>query len=109
MFKTLNTPWPKLLKSRAAFQEGLLALPDTNPLFRLLADDGIVPDVELPYTGVSLDWERRLSAIFEKSPDYGTRASTVVWQNNAGEYLFEERSFGPARELTQSSRKCTGE
>ena len=103
----LDTPWPKLIKARTAFREGLQALPDTEPLFALLTDDEIVPDVELPQTGVSLEWERRLSAIFVKSPDYGTRASTVVWQNKAGAYLFEERSFDPAGELTQSSRIST--
>jgi tetratricopeptide (TPR) repeat protein len=34
--------------------------------------------LRVPATGVSLAWERLLSAAFIRSPDYGTRCSTVI-------------------------------
>jgi uncharacterized protein with NRDE domain len=81
---SLNTPWPKVqtLKSRvksaladAANLDGLVVR-----LFEALTDHTIAPDDKLPFTGVSLDWERLLSPAFVRSPDglYGTRCSTLV-------------------------------
>jgi uncharacterized protein with NRDE domain len=77
-------------------------------MFAILADDEIVPDAELPDTGVPLEWERRLSAIFVRSEPYGTRASTVVMLAADGGITFEERSFGPNGQPLQSSRISTG-
>lgn len=91
----LDTPWPKLLTARRRFADALQHLPDTTALFELLADASIVADAELPMTGVPLPWERLLSAIFVKSPDYGTRASTVLLQRTDGHLRFSERGFGP--------------
>ena len=90
----LDTPWPKLLAAKAAFAKALADLPETSALFRLLADDEIVPDACLPQTGVPLAWERLLSAVFVKSPDYGTRASTVLMRHRDGQTHFMERAFG---------------
>lgn len=104
----LDTPWPKLLTARRAFASALPKLPDVASLFALLADDGIAPDSDLPNTGVSLEWERRLSAIFVRSAEYGTRASTVLAVRRDGSLRFEERSFGPQGEPLQSSVISTG-
>lgn len=104
----LDSPWPKLLTARRNFAAALPQLPDTNPLFALLADDEIVADDALPHTGVSLEWERRLSAIFVRSADYGTRASTVVTRSLGGALHLEERSFGPHGQALQSSLISTG-
>ena len=38
--------------------------------------------------------ERVLSPAFIVSPNYGTRASTVLLVDNHGQVLFSERSFG---------------
>ena len=104
----LDSPWPKLLTARQRFSQALTHLPDREPLFGILADDEIVPDSELPDTGIPLDWERRLSAIFVRAEGYGTRASTVVVQAADGSINFEERSFGPGGAATQSSLISTG-
>ncbi len=92
----LDTPWPKLETARARFREALAGLPTEAPFFDLLADDEIVPDHRLPATGVPLHWERRLSAIFVKSPEYGTRASTLVLRRDDGSGVLVERSFDAA-------------
>lgn len=89
----LDTPWPKLLKLRSAMAECLDELPSTAALFRLLSDTTIAPDHELPATGVSLAWERVLSAIFVTTEGYGTRASTVLLQASDGSMQLEEHSF----------------
>lgn len=104
----LDSPWPKLLSARRQTVQALGALPDRSPLFDILADDEIVPDAELPDTGVPLEWERLLSAIFVRSESYGTRASTVVVQAADGAISFEERSFGSGGEPLQSSLISTG-
>jgi uncharacterized protein with NRDE domain len=44
---------------------------------------------------VSLEWERLLGPPFIVSPTYGTRSTTVVTIDHAGQLRFEERSFGP--------------
>ncbi|MCL2635737.1 MAG: NRDE family protein [Betaproteobacteria bacterium] len=99
----LDSPWPKLLTARRRFTAALTDLPNDEALFALLADAEIAPDAELPQTGVPLEWERRLSAVFVKSDDYGTRASTVAWQGRDGEIRLHERRFGPRGEALQSS------
>ena len=89
----LDTPWPKLTSAKRRFSEAIERLPDESALFSLLADDEIVPDEALPATGVSLAWERLLSAVFVRSPDYGTRASTLVVRRSDGSGTLHERSF----------------
>ncbi|MCM8594573.1 NRDE family protein [Accumulibacter sp.] len=92
----LDTPWPKLASARAAFAEALAGLPAETRFFELLADDEIVPDAHLPETGVPLAWERILSAVFVRSPNYGTRASTLLTRHRDGRILLRERSFDAA-------------
>jgi uncharacterized protein with NRDE domain len=46
-------------------------MPDESAFFELLANQQIVPDENLPQTGVPIAWERLLSAVFVKSESYG--------------------------------------
>ena len=87
------TPWPKLSLAKERFIEALNAIPEEAPFFTLLADSTIAPDEQLPSTGVALDWERKLSAVFIHSPGYGTRASTLLLCRSNGSATFIERSF----------------
>ena len=91
----LDTPWPKVARARSQLTDSLAAIPHTEPLFAMLRDEAIAPDEHLPRTGVSLEWERLLSAAFVRSPDYGTRCSTVLTLSSDGAVDFEERGFGP--------------
>ena len=99
----LDSEWPKLVKARQQFSVALESLPDKAGFFELLSDRSIAADQDLPNTGVALEWERLLSAVFVQSEDYGTRASTVVLQDNKGMIKLSERSFGPGGELLQAS------
>jgi len=90
----LDTPWPKLSAAKAAFAAALAQLPSTPSFFELLADREIVPDTHLPETGVPIEWERILSAVFVASPDYGTRASSLLTMHRSGRVTLLERSFG---------------
>ena len=91
----LDTPWPKVEAGKSAVSRALAALPDDGRLFELLRDDAIHPDENLPRTGVSLDWERLLSAAFVRSPDYGTRTSTVLRVGADGIAVFDEQTWLP--------------
>ena len=91
----LDTPWPKVLRAKAAFVALLgSSRLDTGQFFPLLADKTPAPDGDLPHTGVSMEWERTLSPVFIAAPGYGTRASTVLLAHRNGSIRFHERSFG---------------
>lgn len=82
----LDTPWPKVMKLKqrvaGALDRGATTSLQTlvDELFAALHDREVAADADLPRTGVSLEWERALSAIFIRSADgrYGTRCSTLV-------------------------------
>jgi uncharacterized protein with NRDE domain len=88
----LDTPWPKLLKARDGLRE---AGDSPDALLTLLADATAAADNQLPDTGVGLVTEKLLSSVFIASPNYGTRASTVLIVQADGQRRLIERSFGP--------------
>jgi len=90
----LDTPWPKLTKAKAALSQHLDD-PQPDALFAFLADPHAAADAELPNTGVGLATEKLLSSVFIASPNYGTRASTVLIVNADGSRRLIEHSFGP--------------
>jgi uncharacterized protein with NRDE domain len=90
----LDTPWPKIIRAKASFQEALRKNNlSPSALFRLLQDRMIAPDDLLPETGVGLEWERILSPIFIASPTYGTRSSTLVLLDTEDRVTFMDRTF----------------
>ena len=105
----LDSPWPKLVAARQRFAEALHRLPDESAFFELLADQTIVADENLPSTGVPIEWERLLSAVFVKSENYGTRASTLVMLGAGGNITVHENSFGSHGQPLQSSLISTSE
>ena len=91
-----QTPWPKLtqLRSGLAAQALVDDTPDLRRFLPLLHDRSLAPDSALPKTGVPLELERALSAVFITTPGYGTRASSVIaLHQSRAEFL--EQSFGP--------------
>ncbi|NJM26041.1 MAG: NRDE family protein [Bacteroidia bacterium] len=90
----LDTPWPKVRrgvpKMQALLETEELA---TQPFFDLLYDDGIAPDDQLPDTGVGIERERMLSSMFIKTPNYGSRCSTVLLIDRQNKVTYAERVF----------------
>jgi uncharacterized protein with NRDE domain len=91
----LDTPWPKVAKSKDALVHLLSEreAPCLEELFLILTDHTIAGDDDLPDTGVGLEWERILSPVFIKSPTYGTRSSTVVLIDADNRVTFVEKTF----------------
>ena len=89
----LDTPWPKLVEAKRSFAAALPELPATSKLFTLLRDETQHPDEVLPSTGVSLELERKLSAIFVKTNGFNTRSSAVLWRDNSGNISFDEQNW----------------
>ncbi|WP_066250014.1 NRDE family protein [Neobacillus drentensis] len=94
----LNTEWPKVQKGKEGLSKIINGEQDdlVGKLLNLLQNADQAPDELLPSTGVSLEWERRLSPLFIKSENYGTRSSTVMlMEDKAIQYV--ERVFTKER------------
>jgi len=93
----LDEPWPKLVRTRAAFAAVLEhAEPDPAALAGLLADRTPADLDPPPDRGLPRDLERALSAPFVRHDRYGTRCSTVVLVGHDGHTVVHERRFDPA-------------
>lgn len=90
----LDSPWPKLQRGRESFRDLVKASNlEYERLFELLRDESLAEDLELPDTGIGYEREKVLSAIFIKTPTYGTRSSSVLTINSGFEIELEERVF----------------
>jgi uncharacterized protein with NRDE domain len=97
----LDTPWPKLLRTKAGVAAwAATGSDDLDALLGVLNDREAAPDDMLPNTGLSPERERLLSSPFIVSGDYGTRCSTVVALSRDGAVQLVERSFNASGEVT---------
>ncbi len=85
--------WPKLESARTELAALLEGAAEEAALLEILTDHRIAPDHTLPDTGVPLDIERMLSSRFIRSPEYGTRACSILRFADGGEILFSEFNF----------------
>jgi uncharacterized protein with NRDE domain len=101
----LNTPWPKVKRGIENFQT-VLKKPNFTPddFFEFLYDHEQAPDDQLPDTGIGLERERVLSSMFIKSPDYGSRCSTLILVDRKNQVLFAEREYN-TETFTHTTRK----
>ena len=90
----LESPWPKVLIGKQKIAPALQKN-DVDPerIFEILYDDHVADDDQLPDTGLPLERERALSSMFIKTPNYGSRCSTVVLVDRSNEVLFTERVY----------------
>lgn len=93
----LDTPWPKVADGKERLHQLLATNPAPTPhaLIELMQQRELAPDHRLPSTGVSLEWERMLSATFITSAVYGTVCSTAVLITDDGQVHYSERSTHP--------------
>lgn len=101
----LDTPWPKVTRTRARFEQ-LLRDPNVHAesLFSMLADREPAADDELPTTGLPLEWERTVSSPFILNERYGTRCSSVLLVERTGRTILQERRFDPTGVQTGTTR-----
>jgi uncharacterized protein with NRDE domain len=86
-----HSPWPKLDRLSTALQAANVQNTSDNlSLLELLQDRRVAADEALPQTGIPIDFERALSAVFVLTPDYGTRASSVVRIHRKSLEFFEQ-------------------
>ena len=98
-----HTPWPKLRQ----LSSGLAACvargeTEDEHLWPLLQSHTLAADDGLPHTGVPLELERALSAVFIATPTYGTRACSVV-RVETHNVQFGEQRFGAEGALERTS------
>ena len=74
----LDTPWPKVTRTKASFASLLCQGAPDDAFFDMLTDTAVASDCRLPMTGVDIEFERMLSAVCIESPNYGTRVSTLT-------------------------------
>lgn len=91
---SLDTAWPKVVSGKIALRQSLaMGTPTTDDLLQILADTHVPDAAELPDTGVGAEIERLLATSFIASADYGTRASTALLLDSAGEVEMVEQNF----------------
>ena len=90
----LDTPWKKKQKGKAKFAE-LIKSPnlEAEQLLDMMYDEERASDAHLPDTGIGIEREKALSSMFIKTPNYGSRSSTVVLVDQAGQIQFTERVY----------------
>ena len=89
----LDTPWRKVEKGKQFLRENLNENLSKDVYFQLLSDESLANDKDLPDTGIGYEREKLLSAIFIKTPIYGTRCSSILTFDNDFKFDFEERVF----------------
>jgi uncharacterized protein with NRDE domain len=101
----LDSPWPKLTRTRRRLWE-LLAGPDVAAadLVDMLADRTRAEATSMPETGLPAEWESVLSAPFVQHERYGTRCSTLLLLATDGHAVMMEKRFDPAGTETGRTR-----
>lgn len=101
----LDTPWPKLVRSREALRAAIDAeAASLDALFEMLADREPAAAEEMPTDDLPFDMARAISAPFIVTPDYGTRCSTALIRRRDGHVEIAERRFAASGELNGESR-----
>ncbi|MBT8098833.1 MAG: NRDE family protein [Gammaproteobacteria bacterium] len=91
---SLDAPWPKVERSKAALDQ-LLQPGGVNEtqLMRLLADRKKAQAKEVVTGGLPFEKAHALTAPFIVLPDYGTRCSTTLIRDGNGQLQFAEQRF----------------
>lgn len=101
---SLDTPWPKVERSKARMR-ALLAGDTVEPrsLFGLLEDREPASATDAEASGLPAELARAITAPFIVTPEYGTRCSTVLSVSESGDVDIRERRFDSAGVQTGES------
>lgn len=101
---TLDTPWEKVERSKRRLGRLLQQdrINDTH-LLRLLDDRHKGPTDEVRSNRLPFSTAHAITAPFIVTPDYGTRCSTIVRVDRAGQWHFLERRFNASGEASGDS------
>jgi uncharacterized protein with NRDE domain len=84
--------------------------PSRNKLFKMLHDNEIYPDKDLPETGLGKEMERMVSPIFTVTEKYGTRSSSLIFIDPDNNVEFTEKTFdNKNKEINTTSFKFEAE
>ena len=93
----LDDIWPKMALGQEQLTHYIQSNVDypmnINALFNLMQNSQQATLNKLPNTGVPVEWEQRLSSIFIKSPEYGTRTTNIITQDHNGNISVYDRSY----------------
>lgn len=89
----LETPWPKVVEGKRRLGKLVESEVHAEALLALLDDTTLAAEAHLPDTGISLEWEHRLSAMRIITDGYGTRCSTAIIVGEDGTVEYAERTF----------------
>lgn len=96
----LDDVWPKMARGQSQLAHAISDAQQSLPLDSLvdnlftLMQNKQQADIDLlPNTGLSVDWEQRLSSIFIVSPEYGTRTTNIIVQDSEGNISVYDRSY----------------
>lgn len=91
----LDDIWPKMARGEKQLESVVkLNQPiESEQLFSILKDQQKAKESLLPDTGVAIEWESLLSSIFINSPEYGTRSSCLILQENDHTFELIERQY----------------
>ena len=92
----LDTPWPKVIIGKKLLANEVKNVkPNSDQIMNILKNNTIAIDDDLPDTGIGIEYERMLSPIFIRSPQYGTRSSIVIMIDKELNVTFIEDIYNP--------------
>ena len=93
----LDDIWPKMALGQSQLADAINSFSeqtlDIDKLVNLMQNSQQAKIETLPKTGVPLNWEQLLSSIFIISPEYGTRTTNIITQDNEGNISIFDRSY----------------
>ena len=98
----LDDVWPKMAHGQGLLEELISTTDDiqVEQLFALMENQQQADESELPNTGLEPHWEKLLSSIFITSPEYGTRATSIIMVDQAGNIEIFDRGYDITGQVT---------
>lgn len=102
---TLDEPWAKTMQLKAALLDWLVTSDsDMAALFTALASKNLGDFGLHPHGPLDISMEAEETPVFIRNPVYGTRCSTVVTIDAAGQGQIAERRFDPDGNVSGETR-----